>query len=119
MVRMRRRDFVAAGAIKPGVVVREPSLRPPVERRGRAGPDYRVTEWGTRNVPRFLVRTVDWRLMMADSPESKGVDALAVFHVSRPRTAAGTVGRAARQIPAGWLGRVRSSAPEGVKARET
>jgi arylsulfatase A-like enzyme len=63
------------GAIKPGAVVKDPvsgldlfatildylgvqapardgdSLRPLIEGRGKAGPDYRVAEWGTRNVP--------------------------------------------------------------------
>jgi arylsulfatase A-like enzyme len=51
------------------------SLRPLIE--GRSGvPDYQVAEWATRNVPNFMVRTAEWKLMLADSPESRAVDAL-------------------------------------------
>ncbi|MCL5745280.1 MAG: sulfatase-like hydrolase/transferase, partial [Acidobacteria bacterium] len=88
------------GAIQSGKVVREPvsgldlfatildylgvrapardgdSLRPLVEGRGKAGPDYRVAEWNTRNVPNYMVRTAEWKLMIANSPDSKAVDAL-------------------------------------------
>jgi arylsulfatase A-like enzyme len=57
------------------------SLRPLIEGGASAGPDYRVSEWATdparrSNVPNFMVRTPDWKLMMADSPKSHAVDAL-------------------------------------------
>jgi arylsulfatase A-like enzyme len=52
------------------------SLRPLIEGRGGAGPDYRVSEWGTRNVPSYMMRTRDWKLMFAASPDSRACDAL-------------------------------------------
>mgnify|MGYP000085464558 CR=1 FL=1 len=42
-------------------------------------PDFRVSEWAGENVPNFMVRTRDWKLIMAKNPESKARDAL--FHL--------------------------------------
>jgi arylsulfatase A-like enzyme len=93
------------GVIAPGSVVKQPvsgrdlfatildylavkapkrdgySLRPLIEGSGPSGPDYRVSEWATDpaahpNVPNYMVRTADWKLMMAESPESHATDAL-------------------------------------------
>ena len=55
------------------------SLRPVIERGKTAPPDYRVSEWHGENVPNFMVRTRDWKLIMAKNPASKATDAL--FHL--------------------------------------
>ena len=141
------------GAIKAGTVVRQPvsgldlfntildylgakqpardgdSLRPAIEGRGLAGPDYRVAEWGTRNTPNYMVRTEEWKLMIADSPESRAVDALYDMKndplemrnlLGDPVDRAKYAGRAEemklRLIA--WLERVHSPALEKVKARK-
>ena len=141
------------GVIKPGTVVREPvsgldlfatildylgveapardgdSLRPYVEHRGKAGPDYRVAEWNTRNVPNYMVRTAEWKLMIANSPDSKSVDALYDLRndpyemrnllgdpTDRSRYAAKAGEMKDRLLD--WLARVHSPAIEGVKARK-
>jgi arylsulfatase A-like enzyme len=44
-----------------------------------ASPDFRVSEWAGENVPNFMVRTRDWKLIMAKNPASKARDAL--FHM--------------------------------------
>lgn len=50
------------------------SLRAVLE--GKPGyPDYAVSEWRP-NAPNLMVRTRDWKLMMATSPEAKSTDAL-------------------------------------------
>ncbi len=141
------------GVIQPGTVVQPPvsgldlfatvldylgvpapardgdSLRPLIEGRGHAGPDYRVAEWATRNVPNYMVRTVDWKLMMPDSPQSKGIDALYDLRndpyemrnllgdpADRPRYAAQAREMKDRLVE--WLARVHSPALEGVKSRK-
>lgn len=141
------------GAIRPGTVVKDPvsgldlfatmldylgvqapvrdgdSLRPLIQGRGKAGPDYRVAEWGTRHVPNYMVRTAEWKLMMADSPESKGVDALFDLRndpyemrnlLGDPADRSRYAGRAREMKDrlVEWLGRVQSPAIEGVKARK-
>jgi arylsulfatase A-like enzyme len=81
------------GRIVPGTVVREPvsgmdlfatildylGVDAP-EREGyslrRKSPDFRVSEWNTNNVPNFMVRTRDWKLMMGRDPASKARDGL-------------------------------------------
>lgn len=140
------------GTIKAGSVVREPvsgldlfstildylgvqapgrdgdSLRPLIAGHHKAGPDYRVSEWGTRNVPNYMVRTAEWKLMMADSPESKGVDALFDMRndpgemrnlLGDPADRSRSAGRAGemkdRLIE--WLQRVHSPDLQGIKAR--
>jgi arylsulfatase A-like enzyme len=52
------------------------SLRSCIEGKGQSGTEYRVSEWNTRNVPNYMIRTADWKLMMANSPDSHAVDAL-------------------------------------------
>ena len=141
------------GIIKPGTVVHEPtsgldlfatildylgveapardgdSLRPLIEGRGKAGPDYRVAEWGTRNVPNYMVRTADWKLMMANAPESKGVNALYDLRndpyemrnlLGDPADRSHHAARASEMKDRllAWLVRVHSPALEGVKARK-
>ncbi|MBI4874612.1 MAG: sulfatase-like hydrolase/transferase [Acidobacteria bacterium] len=140
------------GAIKAGTVVSDPvsgldlfatlldylgvrapardgdSLRPLIEGRGKAGPGFRVAEWGTRNAPSFMVRTAGWKLMLADSPDSRAVDALYDLRndpyemrnllgdpADRSRYAARAREMKDRLVE--WLGRVRSPAIDGVKAR--
>jgi arylsulfatase A-like enzyme len=140
------------GSIRPGTVVREPvsgldlfatildylgvaapardgdSLRPLVEGRGPAGPDFRVAEWGTRNSPNYMVRTAEWKLMMADSPESKAVDGLYdlrndpfemrnLLGDPADRSRYATRAREMKDRLVAWLGRVRSPALADVKAR--
>ena len=141
------------GVIKPGTVVKHPvsgldlfstildylgvpapardgdSLRPLIAGRGKAGADYRVAEWGTRNAPNYMVRTADWKLMMADAPESKGVDALFDLRndpyetrnlLGDPADRARYTGRAKEMKDRllAWLERVHSPALEGVRARK-
>ena len=52
------------------------SLRPLLEGRKHAMPDFRVSEWAGANVPNFMVRTSEWKLMMAKDPASRATDAL-------------------------------------------
>ncbi len=52
------------------------SLQPLIEGKGASLPDFRVSEWAGENVPNFMVRTANWKLMMAKNPESKAKDAL-------------------------------------------
>ena len=52
------------------------SLRPLVEGKGASVPDFRVSEWEGENVPNFMVRTRDWKLIMTKNPMSKARDAL-------------------------------------------
>jgi arylsulfatase A-like enzyme len=142
------------GAIKAGTVVRQPvsgldlfntildylgakqpardgdSLRPTIEGRGLAGPEYRVAEWGTRNAPNYMVRTADWKLMIADSAESRAVDALYDMKndplemrnlLGDPVDRAKYAGRAEemKQRLIAWLERVHSPAIGKVKARKS
>jgi arylsulfatase A-like enzyme len=39
-------------------------------------PDFRVSEWAGNNIPNFMVRTRDWKLIMAKDPASRARDAL-------------------------------------------
>jgi arylsulfatase A-like enzyme len=43
--------------------------------RGKS-PDFRVSEWPGENIPNFMVRTRDWKLIMAKNPASRARDAL-------------------------------------------
>jgi arylsulfatase A-like enzyme len=52
------------------------SLRPLIEGRESGAPDYAISEWKARGVPNFMVRTEDWKLMIANQRESRAVDAL-------------------------------------------
>ncbi|MBL8179348.1 MAG: sulfatase-like hydrolase/transferase [Bryobacterales bacterium] len=49
---------------------------PLVEGRKSSIPDYRVSEWAGANVPNFMVRTGEWKLMMAKDTASRATDAL-------------------------------------------
>jgi arylsulfatase A-like enzyme len=141
------------GVIKPGAVVRDPvsgldlfatildylgvpapardgdSLRPLIEGRGQAGPDYRVAEWNTRNVPNYMVRTLDWKLMIANSPDSKAIDALYDLRndpyemrnlLGDPADRSRYAGKAGEMKDRllQWLMRVHSPAIASVKARK-
>ena len=44
--------------------------------RAAKSPDFRVSEWQGNNIPNFMVRTRDWKLIMAKDPASKAHDAL-------------------------------------------
>jgi arylsulfatase A-like enzyme len=105
------------------------SLRPLVEGRPAAGPEYRVSEWAGENVPNFMVRTRDWKLMMAKNPASKARDAL--FHLKEdPYEMTNLLGepgdRAKYRKQAdemkdrllAWLERAQSSLAGGVKERK-
>ncbi|MBY0506250.1 MAG: sulfatase-like hydrolase/transferase [Bryobacteraceae bacterium] len=52
------------------------SLRPLLEGKKPTPPDFRVSEWAGNNVPNFMVRTRDWKLIMAQDPASRARDAL-------------------------------------------
>ncbi len=139
------------GAIKAGTVVRDPvsgldlfatildylnvpapardgdSLRPLIA--GRPGMDYRVAEWGVRNQPSFMVRTRDWKLMMADTPQSTAFDALYDLKndpyelrnlLGDATDRAQSAGRAEemKERLLGWLGRVHSPVVDSVKLRK-
>ena len=141
------------GRIAPGTVVREPvsgmdlfatildyvgapapardgdSLRPLIGGRGKAGPDYRVSEWAVRNQPNLMVRTLDWKLMIANTPDSRAVDALYDLKndpyemrnlLGDPADRAKHTGRAdeMKDRLIAWLGRVRSTAIDDVKGRK-
>ena len=43
--------------------------------RGQS-PDFRVSEWPGGNIPNFMVRTRDWKLITAKNPASRAPDAL-------------------------------------------
>ena len=110
------------------------SLRPLIDGNASAGPDYRVSEWATdparrSNVPNFMVRTADWKLMMADSPESHAVDALYNMKndpyemqnlLGPPSDRAKYAGQAdeMKQRLIAWLERVHSPFVASVKARK-
>jgi arylsulfatase A-like enzyme len=51
------------------------SLRSLVEGRNNGYPDFVVSEWGP-GAPNFMVRTGEWKLIMANRPEAKSIDAL-------------------------------------------
>ena len=103
------------------------SLRTLVQ--GKSATDYRVSEWGVRNQPSFMVRTRDWKLMMADAPQSRAVDALYDLKndpyemrnlLGDPADRAKSAARAEemKERLIAWLGRVHSPALENVKARK-
>ena len=52
------------------------SLRPLIEGRESGAPDYAISEWKGRSVPNFMVRTEDWKLMIANQRKSRSLDAL-------------------------------------------
>lgn len=104
------------------------SLRPLLEGRIGDHPDSCVSEWAAGNVPHLMVRTRDWKLMIADSPDSKARDAL--FNLKDDPyemvSLLGTPGDRAsyrkqaeemRERLVTWLQRVRSPRLEGVKQR--
>ena len=103
------------------------SLRPLVD--GKSGTDYRVAEWGVRGQPSFMVRTRDWKLLMADKPDSNAHDAL--FDLKNDpyemrnllgdpadRQAVAARAEEMKERLVAWLGRVHSPALDGVKARK-
>jgi arylsulfatase A-like enzyme len=103
------------------------SLRPLVQ--GKPGADYRVSEWGVRNQPSFMVRTRDWKLIMADSPQSRAFDALYDLNndpyemrnlLGEPADRKASAARAEemKERLLAWLARVHSPVREGVKARK-
>lgn len=141
------------GRIKPGAVIQEPvsgmdlfatildylgapapgregySLRPLVDGKRSASPDFRVSEWFGNNVPNFMVRTRDWKLIMAKDPASKARDAL--FHLREdPYEMTNLLGEAATRARyrtqadelkdrlLAWLGRAGSPFAASVKERK-
>ena len=109
------------------------SLRSMIEGGASSGPDYRVSEWATdptkpSNVPNYMVRAADWKLMMADSPDSHAVDALYDMKndpyemrnlLGEPGDRAKYAGQAdeMKQRLIAWLERVHAPTAAGVKAR--
>ncbi len=96
--------------------------------RGKS-PDFRVSEWAGENVPNFMVRTRDWKLIMAKKPESRVTDAL--FHLKEdPFEMTYLLGepgdRAKYRKQAdemkdrllAWLARARSPLASGVRERK-
>jgi arylsulfatase A-like enzyme len=105
------------------------SLRPLLDGEKDNLPDYRVSEWAGENVPNFMVRTADWKLIMAKNPASKARDAL--FHLQDdPHEMTNLLGepggRATYRRQADdmkdrllqWLGRAGSPAAAGVRERK-
>ncbi len=104
------------------------SLRPLIA-GGKANlPDYRVSEWAGENVPNFMVRTADWKLIMAKSPASRAQDAL--YHLKEdPYEMVNLLGAAADRAKyrqqaddlksrlLEWLARAGSPLAGGVKER--
>lgn len=101
------------------------SLRTVLE--GKPGyPDFAVSEWRP-NPPNLMVRTRDWKLMMASDPNSKGMDAL--FHLKddpyemhnllAPGDRAAYKGRAGemRERLLAWCGHVDAPFRDAVKQR--
>ena len=104
------------------------SLRPLVEGRGASSPDYRVSEWAGENVPNFMVRTREWKLMMAKNPASRARDAL--FNLKEdPHEIANLLGEPGDRSKyrkqademkdrlLAWLGRAGSPLSGGVRER--
>jgi arylsulfatase A-like enzyme len=141
------------GRIKPGTAIQDPvstmdlfatildylgvpapqregySLRPLVEGKRSASPDFRVSEWFGNNVPNFMVRTRDWKLIMARDPASKARDAL--FHLKEdPFEVTNLLGEPANRARyrsqademkdrlLAWLGRAGSPLAASVKERK-
>jgi len=141
------------GRIKPGAVLQDPvstmdlfatildylgvpappregySLRPLVDGKRSASPDFRVSEWFGNNVPNFMVRTRDWKLIMARDPASKARDAL--FHLkedpyemtnllgeSAPRARYRSQAEEMKDRLLAWLGRAGSPLAASVKERK-
>ncbi len=140
------------GRIKPGAVLQDPvstmdlfatildylgvpaprregySLRPLVDGKRSASPDFRVSEWFGNNVPNFMVRTRDWKLILARDPASKARDAL--FHLKEdPFEVTNLLGEPADRAKyrtqademkdrlLAWLERAQSPLAGGVKER--
>jgi arylsulfatase A-like enzyme len=51
------------------------SLRGLIEGKGTTA-DFRVSEWAGAQVPNFMVRTRDWKLIMGKNPANRSQDAL-------------------------------------------
>ena len=103
------------------------SLRPLVQ--GKSAADYRVSEWGVRNQPSFMVRTRDWKLILADMPQSPAIDALYDLKNDpfEMRNLLGEPADRAKSAPRAeemkdrllaWLVRVHSPVVDSVKARK-
>ncbi len=140
------------GVIKPGTVVTHPvstmdlfptildylgqqapprdgrDLRPLIEGRKSDYPDFCVSEWAANNTPNYMVRTEDWKLMMANRPESTATDALYNLKedpyemrnlLGPPADRAHNRKRAEemKERLVSWLERVHSPHLEGVKQR--
>lgn len=93
----------------------------------RARKGFCVSEWVHRNAPAFMVRTKTHKLIMADSPTSKAVDALYDLaedpHEMRNLLGSGAsatslaVAGAMKEQLLSWLQAVKSPAVEGVRGR--
>jgi arylsulfatase A-like enzyme len=90
--------------------------------------DFRVSEWAGENVPNFMVRTRDWKLIMAKNPASRARDAL--FHLKEdPYEMSNLLGEAGDRARYGtqademkerlltWLDRAGSPLRAAVKER--
>jgi len=91
-------------------------------------PDFRVSAWAGENVPNFMVRTRDWKLIMAKNPASRARDAL--FHLKEdPYEMSNLLGEAGDRARYGtqademkerlltWLDRAGSPLRAAVKER--
>jgi arylsulfatase A-like enzyme len=128
------------GRIEPGTVVEDPAStmdlfatildylgvdapsREGYSLRGES-PDFRVSEWNGANVPNFMVRTRDWKLIMAKNQESKARDAL--FHLREDpfemRNVLGAHRERAEELKErllSWLERAGSPQRDTVRARK-
>ncbi|MCL5744663.1 MAG: sulfatase-like hydrolase/transferase [Acidobacteria bacterium] len=130
------------GRIKPGTVVDNPvstmdlfatvldylgvdaPQREGYSLRG-SSPDYRVSEWAGENIPNFMVRARDWKLIMAKNPGSRATDAL--FHLKEdPYEMSNLLGQADYRAQAdemkqrllSWLDRAGSPLKNSVKERK-
>jgi arylsulfatase A-like enzyme len=105
------------------------SLRPLLGAQGESLPDYRVSEWAGENVPNFMVRTQDWKLIMAKNPASRAQDAL--FHLKEdPYEMTNLLGEPPDRLKyrkqademkdrlLSWLGRAGSPFAAGVRDRK-
>jgi len=104
------------------------SLRKVIDGDEDRGPDYCVSEWGSRRGPTLMVRTKDWKYITSHSPKSTVVDALYDLR-NDPHEMTNLIGdnprkadhvRQARKMKARlveWLTRIRSPRLAGVKAR--
>jgi len=105
------------------------SLRKLIDGDRDEGPDYCVSEWGSRSGPTMMLRTKGWKYITSHAPNSAAVDALYDLR-NDPREMTNLIGgnprkadhvKQARMMKARlveWLAKIRSPRLAGVKARD-